>query len=634
MSTDANLPAAGFCDIGPTGESLSQFIVPGTSVVAGATVPSAIATPRHACRANRDPHLRRLYADHALARVPHLLSMTDCNPYRPTYGCMDRAYWHYRTSDFPSQMYQEGVWPLALIYTVPLPGNRWHANPRIRELSIAGMRFCARSSHGDGSCDDYYPYERALGAAAFSLLAAVRAYRLLELDDTEILDWILRRATWLADHDESGRLTNHHATIALALAHVWQLTEESRFAEAADREARRVHAWQSPEGWFDEYGGADPGYQTVTIDALVKYRRLTESSWLDEPLLRAVRFAHWFLHPDGSYGGPYGSRGTRHFYPHGFELLSDSVAAAADLADGFLRSLRGGTVAYFDDDRMFVHRLGNLIEAYRDWSPERPVSDLPATEETKYFPRAQILIDRDGASRTVISAARGGVFTHTPRDAPAVSDAGLLVETVDGRVAASQVFCSDRKVRFTIRPAPEGLESVPQPENAQPGPSKATPDEDASTGEVHAERACWQLTVEGPLYWTRFELATPLRAVALRLGMLTVGRWLRDHVRRFLQRRVVTGLNEAPIALSRRITRIDGRSGEAGCLRVEDTIELHDSRIEVRRLSFGADHEVRYTAAANIYQQSTLQPWYDLSQQDVEELNRRRRLRVAREFEL
>ena len=103
----------------------------------------------------RDPARRDLYAAAALSQVPHLLGAIDRNPYRASYGCLDREYWHYRTASFPSGMYQEGALPLALVWATPLPGNRWQGQPRVRELAVAALRFAARSSHPDGSCDDW-----------------------------------------------------------------------------------------------------------------------------------------------------------------------------------------------------------------------------------------------------------------------------------------------------------------------------------------------------------------------------------------------------------------------------------------------------------------------------------------------
>lgn len=392
----------------------------------------------------REGRLRERYLRAGLAQIPRLLTAIDRNPFRATYGCMDRQYWHYRTAAFASGMYQEGALALAMVYAYSLPDNPWYGCGRVRELAEAAVRFAARSSHPDGSCDDYYPFERALGAVVFSFVACVRTCELLGLDDPELLDWLRRRGRWIARYGETGRLTNHHALAALGLAHLARWSQQEEFLHAAQAKLQTVLAWQHPEGWFDEYGGADPGYQTLTIDCLAKLRRLVDErlseGWKDwsgqkvhisQALDRAVRFARWFLHPDGSYGGPYGSRGTRLFFPHGMELLAGEIPEAAELADGFLLSLEGpgtsqpaeegreaascrfvppatsqvqidqnvhphsfglgrtigleihrdifsassfvcpevkGTFAHLQDDRMIVHWPAQWIEAYRDWS--------------------------------------------------------------------------------------------------------------------------------------------------------------------------------------------------------------------------------------------------------------------------
>ena len=580
----------------PCSNPAAGFIVPGTCFCR-----SPLAAQPHPAgkgRIPRDSVLRNLYLRAALAEVPRLLGAVDRNPYRPTYGCLDRQYWHYRTSSFPSQMYQEGALPLALIWATRLPGNRWHGNPQVRELAIAAVRFAAGSSHRDGSCDDYYPFERALGAAVFSLQAAARACQILELDKPDLLDWFERRARWLIGHDESGRLANHQALAALGLFRVAQITGKQPYRDAAEARLQKLLGWQCEEGWFEEYGGADPGYQTVTVDCLAKIRQFTGDRRLDEPLHRAVAFARHFLHPDGSYAGEYGSRGTYHFYPHGMELLAADNPEAADLADGFLRGIADGKQAAFSDDRMFIHRLGNLIEAYVDWSPWRPAAtEQPAVQPARYFPKARLLVRRTCAGHTLISAARGGVFKHFTPSGAVVTDAGLIVQSVDGRVAVSQMHDAGRRVE------------TPGPDN---GDSPATA----------------ALSVSGPLHWSRFETATPMRQALFHSGMSLVGRSCRTLVRRTLQRRLITGRRKCPVRLTRSFEFLpDGESG----LRVTDTVELTDPRIRIRRMSFGTDHQAAYVAASGVYQDAVLAPWVDL-QPHVAELNARRSITVVREF--
>ena len=584
-----------------------------------------IRVPVLPCR-RRDPTLRRLYLTTALASIPRLLGAVDRNPYRATYGCFDREFWHYRTSSFPSEMYQEAVLPLALVWANELPGNRWHGNPRLRDLVVAGLEFSARSCHADGSCDDYYPFERAFGAAVFSLQAAARAYQLLDLDAPAICNGFKRRANWIMEHDETGTLANHHALAALSLSRVADITGRAEYLNAADDALRRVLAAQNDEGWFEEYGGADPGYQTVTIDCLAKLRVAFGERWLEAPIRRAVAFARHFLHPDDSFGGEYGSRGTYHFYPHGFEQLAGENIQAAELADGFLRALACGRNAHFDDDRLFVHRLGNFIEAYLDWSPECPAHDEATSSAirersercgknrnshefrherslthdesgaTTYLPAARLLVRRQGETQTVVSAARGGVFKHFSSQQHPITDAGLIVETTNGLRAASQ--CHDLTRLAVWVNEHEARDSAP---------------------------LC-RLSVAARLHWVRFETVTPFKQAVFHLGMWTVGRWCRSLVRRLLQRRLITGRDECPVRLTRTF-----EFAEEGGGRVIDYIELLDKRIQIRRMSFASDLQSAYVAASDVYQESVLQPWTDLGPW-VAELNLRRHVTIVREL--
>jgi hypothetical protein len=578
---------------------------------------------------SRDPALRDQYLRAAWPHLPRLISAIDRNPFRPTYGCLDRQYWHYRTADFPCDMYQEGVLALALAYRHRLPGNRWHGVPRVRELALAALRFSARTARRDGSCDDYYPYERALGAAVFSLVAAAEACLVLEECDPAVEKSLVRRARWVADHEESGRLANHHALAALGLELAARVTGRNELRQAAEARARAVLSWQSPEGWFDEYGGADPGYQTVSIDALARYRQWTAAAWLDEPLRRAVRFAHHFLHPDDTFGGEYGSRGTHHFYPHGMELLAGESPEAAELAEAHLRALAAGHAASLDDDRMFAHRTAGWIRAWIDWASSKSAAPGIARPATiVHFPRAGIVVRRDGPTHSVVSLARGGVWKHFSGDRPAVTDAGLIVQLDDGRIAVSQSHDMTRSV------------------------------------ESHLESEAAVVAVTGPLHVARLETATPWKFIVFRCGLLTVGRFCRTLVRKLLQRRLITGRRAAPVQLSRTIELLPepGRrlpsseedwgevareSGESRLsdrpkstrpspsgpvrLRVTDVIELTRPRIGVRRMAYGADHQAAYVAAHGAYQESGLQSWTDLAEH-IEELNRNRRVTIVREF--
>ena len=105
-----------------------------------------------------------------------------------------------------------------------------------------------------------------------------------------------------------------------------------RFRARSDYFLERILAHQSSEGWYDEYGGADPGYQTHGSFYLARLQELAPQPRLAESLARAVAFQALFIHPDGSLGGEYTSRNTQTYYPAAFEMLAPTVPAAAWIA--------------------------------------------------------------------------------------------------------------------------------------------------------------------------------------------------------------------------------------------------------------------------------------------------------------
>jgi hypothetical protein len=548
---------------------------------------------------SRDARLRRLYLAEAEAAVPRILASVDRNAFGPTYGCCDLQYWHYRTAAFPSEMYQEAALPLAQAFAIERPGKRWFGEMRLAEAAIAVMRFSARSAHRDGSCDDYYPFERALGAAVFSLVAQTEAYKLLEPHDTGLLRFFARRAEWIAAHDESGRLANHHALAALAMFRASELVDSIDLRRAALVRIERLIDWQSSEGWFDEYGGADPGYQTVTIECLAKLRRESGLPHLNEVLRRAAAFARPFVHLDDGYGGVYGSRGTRHFYPGGCELMAATDANAADLADAYLRSLEKNRAARFDDDRMYVHRTASLFAAYDHWAPRRIQAQPQSTEATiERFDEAGLLVLRAKGTQAIVSTARGGTFQAYHDEAggmQSVVDAGLVVEFANGRMAVSQTHDRTQAVEW----------------------NETESSEDTTFSTVR------------PLRWAKFERATPLRQAVLHVGMTTVGRFARGLVRKFLQRRVIAQKGAAPLEHTRSFA---WKPSDAGAkLVVTDVLRLTDAAATVQRLAFASDLQAAYTAAANAGGPALLQPWFDLNE-EVTRLNRERSITVVREL--
>jgi hypothetical protein len=519
---------------------------------------------------------RDLFAREALAEIPKILTLQDRNPHSPTYGCFDRNFWHYRILDFPSGMAQELVWPLALAHALDAPDNPYHGDPAVREWVEAGIRFAARSAHSDGSCDDYFPYERAGGAAAFSLLACLESCRLLGIADAEISLFVERRAEWLSLHHESGRLTNHQALIALGLELAGRELGTSRWEARRDERLARVLAWQSPEGWFQEYEGCDPGYHTLTVSVLARLEELRPDPRVRAALERAVAFTAELVHPDGSYGGELGSRNTYNFFPHGFELAGRWLPEALAVNDRVLEGLARGLGACHADDHILGHHAWNYLLAWRDFVPSRPV---PAAHPPGrvWFREAGLLVDR-----------RQGVELHA-----ALKKGGVFKLFRDGRLAAS-----DTHVSLLV-----GEAGGRHPRNAVAH----------LVGDSACEVDLDEIAIQGSLGWAKHVRMTPLRMVALRLFMLAGGRLFPDLVRRLLQRALVTGRTIAPFTFRRTFTWVAGKpaAGARGRWRVTDEVRGDWSRVVAAGI--GASQTSIANVMSRTYQAGQLQPWLDLT---------------------
>ncbi len=522
--------------------------------------------------------LRRRYSDEAMLYIPKIFALIDRNPFSPTYGSFDRAYWHYRTMDFPCGMAQEFGLPLALVFLHPFPDNPWHRNDRVRALALAGVDFAARSAHPDGSCDDYFPYEQALGAAVFSLYATTETCLVLDDRKPSRLEFFARRADWLLRYQETGRLTNHQAFAALALYNVFLLTGEERFREGSQWRVDLCRKWFHPdEGWFQEYEGADPGYQSCTVDFLAKLWKKSGDDSLLELLEPAVRFCWHFMHPDGSYAGEYGSRNTYHFYPHGFELLAPRIEEAGQIADHFLRTLPRRKRYYNDDDRMCAHYLYNWLQAWLDHHPDRPETINKRRPFRKQFPEARILVVNTPHYYAVANFSKGGVLKVFTPERCIYSDTGLTARTRDGRVLVSHLV------------------------------------DEANA--VHIDDSLHEARVDGHLCLRKNMLPTPAKQIVFRVLNLTLGRWFPNLLRLLLQKKLIVGKPRTEFRYERRIRFKDDT------LEITDTVTRPRGESLLKSVHAGSDATSIYVANSNVYQESVLLPWRNLGKEFVREVN-------------
>ena len=454
----------------------------------------------------------RPYAQAAVAVLPRVLAGFDRNPASPTFGVGDRFHWAWGLIDFPNATFQSVVHGMARLWTNdlwPYPTDVGRFVDRM-DSAIQAVRTCTAR---DGSLSEAFPGEGSwcvTALAAFDVLAATELMRPEIGDDlaqrwVDIVDPLARL---LRRTDETHAFISNHLATGAAALHRWaDVTGCDHSREAAERIIARIIDRQHREGWYLEYQGADPGYQSLATYYLADIVGRRDHPELRESLVRSVEFVRHFAHPDGSFGGAYGSRNTRFFVPAGFHLLAAISQDARALAIQMAASVRAQTVvtlAAIDAPNLPPLFNAYCLAAVTPVAPG-PTVALPAFAATSTrveFPGAGLLVDAGPIHYTVVGTKKGGVVQHYVSGHEAVVDCGALYRR-GADVGSAQAF------------------------------------DDASTWGISGST----LTVDADVRSVVTDVPKPWQFAALRLATMSVLRirGLREWLKRRLVRRLVTG---------------------------------------------------------------------------------------------
>lgn len=522
-----------------------------------------------------------VYLRRALDQVNRLVSRCNREPFSSTYGSFDRTHWGWKFTDFPGARFQEAAYALAWLYRTNAPGNPLFAHPDSLEWTRAAIAYWRRLQYPDGSFDEAYPFERSLAATAFTAFYLGEALSLigdkLEPDERRESVEVFRRAgDWLCRNDEThGVLSNHLAVAAAALAVIERITNEPRYGVRCRHFLDRIYARQSPEGWYEEYGGADIGYQTHGIFYLARIWQMSGDATLLESLRAAIGFLKHFVHPDRTIGGEYGSRNTEFYFPAGFEILASVLPDAAAIA-GFLRpSVAAGGIAGLTsvDAYNFLPLLNNHLFAH-DAAPAADAAiavaeNLPCQKDGAWdFPDAGLYVRGMATRFVVVGASKGGVvkvFERTMDGARLrISDCGWWATSPSGAISSQTL---NRPARATV------------------------------TG--------GSFVVSGRFARVNQTTMTPWLFVAFRLFCLTFGRsaWIARWIKSILVKTLVSRRVVVPLSLERRIVM------EPDGLRIVDRIVAERKvSLSIDRIAPGRRFSAIHMGSARYFQPPDMTP--------------------------
>ncbi|MCC7162180.1 MAG: hypothetical protein IT331_06785 [Anaerolineae bacterium] len=382
--------------------------------------------------------------------VPRLLSQLDRQPCSPSVGSFDREHWGWKFRDFPITMLQAGIYPLSLLWRYPFPDNPYYHNPELLDWIGAAIEYTCRQQHRNGAFDSVGPFTQDHGVSLAMVFTLVES--LLNLEGglggdvrDRVVDTVRRSCEFAAvSQEDYAFISNHHALFAHAYLSAHELTGDAEYRERANKSIGLILQNQSSEGWYPEYGGPDPGYESLGIFYLALFWRRTRSPELLESLQRAVEFFSFCVHPDGSVGGVYGSRYTQLYFPGGFEILASEQPLAASVAR-FMRerlALRNVLTPAASDAENLAPLLYSYLEAAL--AHNGPFASLPLLpcqnlEGVRHLPESGIAFVGGKQYYAVTNTSKGGVCCIFDKDTAklAFQDSGYLVQA-DSRRWTSQ----------------------------------------------------------------------------------------------------------------------------------------------------------------------------------------------------
>jgi len=374
---------------------------------------------------------KTIYYDVAITQAARLLGLLDRNINSKTYGCFDRNYWHYKITDFPCVRHQEAALTLSLLYKLNRKDNPYFRNSNILRWINASLKFWCSIQNKDGSFNEWYPNEKSFAVTAFSSYTAseclltnksIRGKSQIVASLRKSGNWLLKRSDFHATNQTSGAI--------LLLYNLYKLTNERKYLKACRDKLSRLIKKQTPEGWWNEYNGADIGYHSLTIDYLSKLLKKFSDQRLKNAIDKGIEFLSHFIHPNFTFGGEYGSRNTEFMIPHGIELSAGHNKDAASIAHAIRNSLKDSSAIgpYSLDDRYLCCIAYTWLQAYLDAKDTLKTPQYRFNSNfTKNFLGARLLVISNNNFYLIINYAKGALFRFYPKNVSGFfHDSGML----------------------------------------------------------------------------------------------------------------------------------------------------------------------------------------------------------------
>lgn len=405
-----------------------------------------------------------MYKEILERNIPLLLNLYNLDPSSSTKGVGDRLYWGWKVRDFINGTLQGGIHALSIAYSLGIIKNKGFLLDVLDKaiLAIPGFR------NKNGSVEEAYPREQSFCVTALVAFDILSALNLMQNEISkektgQYLNIIYPLIQFIEKNDEEHAIISNHLATGVAAIALWNhLNPGKKQSERYKSLLDIIYRHQSEEGWYREYEGADPGYQTLCTYYLAIANRFLKNPELSKSLSSSLGFLSYFVHPDGSIGGLYGSRNTEVFYPGGFAVLGMENPLALSILSKLTSGIENGM--HVLPEHIDIGNYIPLINSYANAAWEEKDSTASASNELpvysifkKNFEEAGIYIHSAEKYYAVINYKKGGTIKVFDKISGKLDleDGGIVAKSKNGKWVSTQHFInqslfSDLKIKGTF----------------------------------------------------------------------------------------------------------------------------------------------------------------------------------------
>jgi len=397
-----------------------------------------------------------IYKNVLKKNISRLLALYNLDPGALTYGYGDRLYWGWKISDFPNGSMQGGVHALSIALKLRLIKDDQFVLKTINAVINAISRIRTKN----GSMVEAYPGENSFcvtALVAFDVLSAIQHLEdyLSKIQIQNYLEILRPLIGFIKRNREVHAIISNHLAVAAAACFLWtKLTGEklNRNQEILDI----IYTHQSKEGWYREYEGADPGYQTLCTYYLFCIYEITEDVRLFNSLEKSASFLKYFVHPDGTIGGLYGSRNTEVYYPAGIigmaNVIDDFALISSLLQKG--KEVNHHILPQSIDIGNFIPLLNSYaVAALKYEQNKKIIEDIKVAPPyldkfSKKFKDAGIYLQSTSRYHAILNYKKGGNIKVFDKKTSKIDteDGGIFGRLESGKRFSTQQF--DKHIQF------------------------------------------------------------------------------------------------------------------------------------------------------------------------------------------